>query len=202
MKIGTRTLLFGVHQFLWHPFTVWRAWRWLYGYAPSWWQCIAIFCHDLGYVGKPNLDGTEGKTHPDGGAELTRRIVFKLARLFQPRRHSSTAAYWYRHDLAECAYLFSRHHSREYAKQLGETPSQLCWADKACILFDPPWLYLLRARLSGELAEFKTNAEPYIGKVSDEAWLQWYRARVRNLLLNPCVGADARAVEEIKTGRR
>jgi len=199
MRIGTRTLLFGVHQFLWHPFTIWRAWRWLYGRNPKWWQCIAIFCHDLGYAGKPNLDGPEGKTHPDGGAALTERLVKFI---FPFTRDTSFNGYYGPSFVASrAAYWFSRLHSREYAKQLGETPSQLCWADKACILFDPPWLYLLRARLSGELAEFKTNAEPHIGKVSDEDWLGWYRSRVR-CLLRDVDGARSEALADIDSGKR
>lgn len=57
--VGTRSLLFGVHQFLWHPWTVYRAWRYLYG-KPTWREVVCIFLHDLGYFGKPNMDGEEG----------------------------------------------------------------------------------------------------------------------------------------------
>lgn len=200
MKIGTRTLLFGVHQFLWHPFTVWRAWRWLYGSNPSWMELVAIFCHDLGYVGKPNLDGPEGRTHPDGGAALTERIVRFLHPLLGDRSWKKYRRPAY--VAGRSAFWFSRLHSREYAKQLNETPSLLCWADKACILFDPPKFYLLRARLSGELEEFKTNAEPHLGKTTDEAWLDWYRARVRSLLLGGSVPACAAAASDLRTGLR
>lgn len=196
MKIGTRTLLFGVHQFLWHPFTVWRAWRWLYGERPKWWVCVAIFFHDVGYWGLPNLDGPEGKRHPEGGARIAARIVgWVYARILRKSSVKSIMAGF-------STYLLSYGHSRELAKQEGREPSPLCWADKACVLFDPPWLYLLRARLSGELEEFKQNAEPLVGKVSDEKWLDWYRARVRSLLLNPGVGATAKAVEDLKHNRR
>lgn len=27
MRIGTKSILFGVHQFIWHPVTVYIAWR-------------------------------------------------------------------------------------------------------------------------------------------------------------------------------
>ena len=193
MKIGTRTVLFGVHQFLWHPFTVWRAWRWLYGRNPSWWQLVAIALHDAGYVGLPNLDGEEGRKHPVLGAKMTSKVVRFFCDLLG---HSILMRAIY----GEAAYQFSLGHSRELARQQHTIPSLLCWADKACVLFDPPWFYLLRARLAGELDEFKRNAEPLIGKVADEVWLDWYRNRVRSLLR----GLDLRdsVVADIDSGRR
>lgn len=98
------------------------------------------------------------------------------------------------------AYELAIGHSRELSRQRHKIPSQLCWADKACVLFDPPWFYLLRARLAGELDEFKRNAEPQLGKVSDEAWLDWYRARVRAWLR----GLDLRdeVIDDLDAGRR
>ena len=189
MKIGTRTILFGVHQFLWHPFTVWRAWRWLYGSNPTWWQFIAMFLHDVGYCGLPDLDGAMGKTHPRGGAVLSSMIVSCIARLFKLGPSYEISAYW-----------FSLLHSRDLAYATDQEPSRLCWADKACILFDPPWFYLLRARLAGELPEFKHHAEPMIGKVADEIWLNWYRGRVRSLLLGMALRDEARA--DLESGRR
>lgn len=195
ISIGTRTLLFGVHQFIYHPLTVYRAWCWLYGRRPNWWQTVAIFCHDLGYVGKPNLDGVEGKTHPEGGADLTYKVT-----LFLSRFAGFKEPHWGPFETASAALVEALHHSREYAKQTGQTPSQLCWADKACILFENPSFYLLRARLSGELSEFKQHAEPYIGKSTDENWLVWYRSIVRALLLRPEAGACGQARKELELG--
>lgn len=190
MKIGTRTLLFGVHQFLWHPFSVWRAWCWLYGRRPNWWQTIAIFLHDAGYIGMPNLDGAEGRLHPKRGAEWSAHVVSKLA--------CGDALLSSLYGIS--AYELAIGHSRELSRQRQKIPSQLCWADKACVLFDPPWFYLLRARLAGELTEFKKNAEPQLGKVADEVWLDWYRARVRSWLR----GIDLResVIDDLDTGRR
>lgn len=185
MKIGTKTVLFGVHQFLWHPFTVWRAWRWLYRSNPKWWQLVAIVCHDLGYIGKGDLDGREGRRHPDGGATITLKFVRWLTN---------------DQELHANAFFCSLLHSRAYAQDIDMEPSDLCWADKACILFDPPWFYLLRARLAGELPEFKLNAEPYIGKADDEAWLLWYRSRIRSLLFRMDISDEAR--EDMETGKR
>ena len=72
MNVGTRSLLFGIHQFIWHPIVVWRAWKYLYG-RPTWKEIVCIIIHDWGYWGKPNLDGPEGVEHPLHGANLAMR---------------------------------------------------------------------------------------------------------------------------------
>lgn len=152
MNIGTRSLLFGVHQFLWHPLTVGRAWRALVGRWPSWREWICIFLHDVGYWGKPNIDGPEGRRHPEVGAKL-------VGKLLGPA--------W-----AEFTIL----HSREYAKILGKKPSLLCWADKYSIQFDPIWFYIFRSIASEEVEEFMQNAPAPFH--SERAWLDWYRKKV------------------------
>ncbi|MFP3947126.1 MAG: hypothetical protein ACLFWG_00215 [Longimicrobiales bacterium] len=78
MRVGTRSVLFGVHAFWMHPFFVARAWWKLYGFPwdPRLW--VAFFVHDLGYWGKPNMDGPEGERHPELGATL-------VARWFDPQ---------------------------------------------------------------------------------------------------------------------
>ena len=59
---------------------------------------------------------------------------------------------------------------------LGATPSKLCWADKASILFEPEWFYLLRARASGELAEYRDKAAWRVRiEESDGKWFQWLK---------------------------
>jgi len=70
MKIGTKSVLFGAHQFLIHPLFVALAWWQLYGFPwdPRLW--VAFFVHDLGYLGKPNMDGPEGESHPWLGARI------------------------------------------------------------------------------------------------------------------------------------
>src|SRR5262245_12082195 len=191
MNIGTRTILFGVHQFLWHPFTVYRAWCWLYGRRPNWWQTIAILTHDLGYWGKPNLDGEEGRKHPYGGAFFAEWLAEGVANLL---RIPNSIEY------GNATYALALGHSKELCRKRNTIPSLLCWADKACVLFDPPWLYLLRTRLAGELSEFKKNAEPQIGEVADEVWLDWYRARVRSWIR----GIDPRpqVLDDLDAGKR
>lgn len=134
MKTGTKSLLFGVHQFLWHPVTVYRAWCKLYGIRPTWRETVCIVIHDWGYWGCRNMDGHEGEAHPYWAANVA-------GRLFGPRYY----------DL--CLY-----HSRYLSKKLGREPSKLCWADKASMIYDPSWFYIPRARLSGEMADYRCNA--------------------------------------------
>lgn len=156
MKTGTKNLLFGVHQFAWHPFTVLLAWIKLFRKWPSFPELIAILIHDWGYWGKANMDDEEGERHPEFAARL-------MGKLFGLEYH----------DL--CLY-----HSRHYARNVGHEPSKLCWADKASILYDPWWLYLPRARLSGELAEYRRVASEtgFISiRATDKQWYKWIRVR-------------------------
>lgn len=134
MRIGTKSVLFGVHQFAIHPWFVAWAWWMLYGFPfdPRLW--VAFFVHDLGYLGKPNMDGIEGETHPELGA--------KIMRIFGQKWSD-----------------FSLLHSRYYAKKLGRPFSQLCVADKLSFVLTPRWLYLPMARATGELTEYLRNAQ-------------------------------------------
>lgn len=166
MNIGTKSVLFGVHQFLWHPLTVGLAWRRLFKRWPTWRQWVCIFVHDLGYWGKPNIDGPEGRAHPEAGAAIAEYLL--------------GGGYG----------DFTLYHSREYSKLDGMKPSPLCWADKYCVLCEPRWFYLLRAKLSGESKEFRNNAPEYVRHERDWQWLNWYRNKVKNLreiqnILNP-----------------
>ncbi len=155
MNVGTKSLLFGVHQFAWHPFTVWRAWRHLYGENPTWRECVCIVVHDWGYWGCANMDGDEGARHPVLGAEIAGWLL--------------GPAY---HDLVLL-------HSRSLAKCLGREPSKLCWADKFSMLYDPEPLYLLRARLTGEIAEYRRHAMEHVSLgANDRTWLRWLKARL------------------------
>lgn len=134
MRVGTKSLIFGVHQVLWHPITVWIAWVKLYGVWPSWKETVCIVIHDWGYWGSPNMDGEEGERHPEWAAKIA-------GRLFGPEYH----------DL--CLY-----HSRHYCRNTGTEPSRLCWADKLSICYESWWWYLPRAMASGELTEYREKA--------------------------------------------
>lgn len=152
MKIGTRSVLFGAHQFILHPFFVALAWTRLYGFPLDLRLWVAFFVHDLGYWGKPNMDGPEGETHVEFGARI-------MARLFGPD--------WGR---------FCRYHSRFYAKRDGVMHSRLCIADKLAVAIEPRWLYLPRVILTGEINEYMVNAGGMPGsKYTGEPYSQKYR---------------------------
>ena len=152
MKTGTKSLLFGVHQFILHPLTVWIGWIWLYGKLPTWQELICIVIHDWGYWGKTKMDDEEGERHPEFAAKIA-------LYLFGPKYH----------DLC----LF---HSRHYARNAGQEPSLLCWADKISILCEPWWLYLPRAWASGELFEYReiaANTGFMPMSASHREWYKW-----------------------------
>jgi hypothetical protein len=155
VKIGTKSLLFGVHQFALHPWFVAAAWWKLYGFPidPRLW--VAFFVHDIGYWGKPNMDGREGEEHPLAGANIMRFLFDGEA------RHPFT---WYG---------FCLYHSRFYAKKHGAQFSRLCVADKLAIALVPQWLYLIQARLTGELEEYMrgTGARTPAGERTPQQWL-------------------------------
>ena len=166
MEIGTKSVLFGVHQFLWHPITVALAWRKLYG-TPTFKILVCIFIHDLGYIGKPNMDGSEGETHPIWGAMWA-------------HKHLDTYKIYSPEGKSQSFYEMCLYHSRTCAKKHNAEPSRLCWADKLCIKYDPWWFYLLRARLSGELFEYhgdaiKSGLLP--ANSTHKEWFMWARER-------------------------
>jgi len=141
MKVGTKSVLYGAHCFLLHPFFVAIAWIKLYGFPfdPRIW--IAFFVHDLGYLGKPNMDGPEGETHVELGA--------KIMSVFGKEWSD-----------------FSMYHSRYYAKKNGAQPSKLCFADKLSFVVTPRWLYLPAVNATGEINEYLKNAK----KAETEHW--------------------------------
>lgn len=166
MKTGTKSVLFGVHAFWYHPITVWLAWRKLYGRWPGFWESIAIFVHDLGYFGKAKMDSTEGEWHPIVGARL-------LHKLYMHTHRGNDAQ-----ERAEELFWFVLLHSRYLSARLCKQPSDLCWADKLSMSFDPAWWYLFRARLSGEIAEYREQAREKISLAwPDERWFKWCREK-------------------------
>jgi hypothetical protein len=168
MKIGTRSLLFGVHQFLWHPITVFLAWHYLYGW-PTWKECVCIVCHDWGYWGSPNMDGPEGEDHP-------RRSALIVAQLF---------GFGYEHYLVLL-------HSRHFAKRTHNRPSKLCFADKLSIAYDPNWFYLLRAQLSGEIREYrKMSSDSGFVPAEEPDWVWLIFAKETYIKLGLSMDADS-----------
>lgn len=180
MNVGTKSVLFGAHAFYLHPFFIFRAWWKLYGFPwdPRLWLAFAI--HDLGYWGKPNMDGPEGETHPEWAA----KVMFKWCEVFKPHgiwsrgqggllfrdgedpytlppqsKFQNRVARALNRVFGEYGPLywhdFVLYHSRFYAKQDHRTPSRLCIADKLAICLTPAWLYLPMARATGEIHEYR-----------------------------------------------
>jgi hypothetical protein len=147
MLVGTKSVLFGAHCFIVHPWFVALAWWRLYGFPWDVRLWVAFFVHDLGYLGKPNMDGTEGEQHPTFGAKI-------MLSLFGREWHDFTLL-----------------HSRYFAKRLGKQPSRLCIADKLAIVLTPAWLYLPMVRLTGEVKEYMAHSKHRIvgnERVSEE----------------------------------
>lgn len=165
MKIGTKSVLYGAHCFLLHWFFVALGWFVLHRFRrvqigtrrkvtyadhlpvyrdapvytsildPRLW--IAFFVHDIGYLGKPNMDGDEGESHPATGASIMAMF------------DRNGEYIW--HD-------FVFFHSRFLAKRYGVRPSALCVADKLAIALEPWWLYLPRVNLTGEVREYMAKS--------------------------------------------
>ena len=153
MKIGTKSLLFGVHCVVIHPLWVALAWYKLYGFPWDFRLWVAFIVHDWGYWGCSEMDGPNGgDMHPRLGAEI-------MHKLFDKMLHYSDSQSCYRLQSNEW-YYFCMCHSRFLSKQLCRQPSKLCMADKLSLGLEPWWLYLPRAWASGELKEYMKSAEP------------------------------------------
>lgn len=136
MSPGTKTLIFGSHQFVLHPLMVGWAWRKLYGCCPSWKEWFCIIIHDWGYWGKPNVNGEEGDKHP----EWAGRVVSHL----------------FGSEWGD----FCQFHSRFVARQHGRNVSRLCAPDKLAGASWPVWLYVLIGGASGEMQEAMALTRP------------------------------------------
>jgi len=132
MRSGTRSLLFGVHQFLLHPLFVLLAWFWLFGLPPAG-MLLAIILHDWGYWGCESMEGHDGSRHPWFAARL-------LYRLHLP-----------------CEGWQALCHSRFLAAELDAEMSDLGRADKIGTALYPVWLWVLLARFSGEAREYMAD---------------------------------------------
>lgn len=183
MRVGTKSLLFGVHQILWHPITVALAWKRVYTRWPNWWECVAIFCHDLGYWGKKDMDGPDGITHPYGGAVVAHLASEFIARhILRYRREVAQNIGWKAAGLCLThSFGYCEHWNASRGGLLKLPLGRLAFPDKVCVLYDPRWFYLLRGRLSGEIYEYMQNAP---AKVSGRpaTWLRWYRSKVHSRL--------------------
>jgi hypothetical protein len=148
MKTGTKSILFGVHQFMLHPFFVLWAWWIIYRKLPRLHQLCAIVTHDWGYWGLPNMDDEQGENHPERSADMWYKLgrypLFALSVRYEIRAHSRFNAARHRIPL-----------------------SKLFRADKLAVALYPTWLYLLLANLSGEIHEYMEIAKDKEGKYID-----------------------------------
>lgn len=153
MEIGTKSVLFGAHQFLIHPWFVALAWWKLYGFPwdPRLW--VVFFLHDLGYWGKPNMDGPEGESHVLWAAEVV-HTLFDFPFFRTEKEWQSLYTKLGVRSMNWAWFDFCALHSRFWAKQQGSPYSRLCPADKLAVAIEPWWLYLPRANLSGEIHEY------------------------------------------------
>ena len=164
MRPGTKSLLFGEHQFLLHPLYVAWAWRHLFGFPwdPRLWLCFLV--HDWGYWGREDMDGESGREHPECGARLAHRLL-DVVESSEFDWHVSWQHVWYD---------FCLYHSRYLAERAGHPVSRLALADKMSFVLMPWWIYLPLAWLSGSLREYMANGrrmgEPTVGR------REWHRA--------------------------
>jgi hypothetical protein len=112
------------------------AWGWtrLFGFPwdPRLWFAFAL--HDVGYLGRNDMDGPDGEEHVVLGARI-------MGALF--------GAGW--ED--ECL-----RHSRYWSRRIGRPISRLCLADKLAFALAPAWLYLPMSRWTGELDEYMARS--------------------------------------------
>ena len=131
MKIGTKSLLFGVHQFMLHPALVLLAWLVYYKRFPRLFQLCAIVTHDWGYWGCSNMDGNEGSNHPLRAGKMWRYSKFGRKVMWEIYGHSGSFA------------------------SVNNFPlSKLFKADKLSMIFLSCFVYLILSSLSGEIIEF------------------------------------------------
>jgi hypothetical protein len=139
MRMGTKSLLYGAHCLPIHTAMIAIGWRVHHGAWPKDWRIwVTFLCHDLGYWGKRDMDGEDGKLHPMGGARLAARLI---AGKVDSRERQGTRAFWYQ---------FTACHSRYYAAIIGVQPSPLAIPDKLATALMPIPLLALLYRLTGE----------------------------------------------------
>ena len=160
LPVGTRSLLYGAHQFVLHPVLVALAWTKLYGFPLDPRLHLAFFVHDLGYAGCRDIDGPEGERHVEFGARVMWRLCDRReyhAHQLIARHHAQDTRTLPAHALGTWGKL-TLYHSRFTARAHNQPHSRLCVADKYATVLDPAWLFLPRVVLSGEIWEFLSLA--------------------------------------------
>lgn len=151
MRLGTKTMLFGVHQLFVHPFLVTISWILLYKSLPSYKELFCIFIHDWGYFGKKDLKGADGDTHPELGANIAGKLLGKK---------------WGDFILGHSTFYAAR-------KEIGV--SKLMAPDKYWHCIVPYWLYALLSIPTGEMKHYrKLNHARQVanGSASNKEWFR------------------------------
>ena len=152
LPIGTRSLLFGVHHWALHGTAALLGWRRVFGEWPTWREAVCIAIHDVGYLGKRTMDGPDGARHPALGGAIARKLF--------GREYEALVVL----------------HSGRVAEHLGLPVSKLYAADKASIAYYPAWLYVLLARLTGEMREYRSTEHPGSRPTSTASSdFEWFR---------------------------
>lgn len=153
MTLGTKTLLFGVHQIFIHPIMVTLAWIILYRSLPTWRELICIIIHDWGYWGKPSLKCQDGDRHPELGANIANYLF--------GQKYSD----------------FILGHSSFYIKRNGIPRSKLLAPDKYWHCLIPLWFYKLLAVPTGEFAHYRgvKHARQVSKNIAEPDCIWWAR---------------------------
>lgn len=167
MKIGTKSVLFGVHCFLIHPLVVAWAWFKLYGFSR---QYIGT---DMRLVGLGSVGGQERYLPREVRASILHPRMWLAFFLHdigywgspnmdgpEGERHPEVGARILKFITGSMAWHdFVYYHSRFLAKREGRLPSTLCIADKLAICLPPRWLYLLMGGWTGEIEEYMAKSD-------------------------------------------
>lgn len=164
MKTGTKSLLFGGHQFILHPVFVTVAWKKLKGQWPTRNELLAIIIHDWGYWGKEKMDDYNGEEHPRDTIMYTDRIAFrfhdhiKIPGKFLSKKTRMRILCKY-NGFRNKYFKFIVYHSRFMARKCSHEVSELCLPDKYGVALMPTWLWVLLCTLSGEIKEYMNETK-------------------------------------------
>lgn len=139
MTIGTKSLIFGVHNPFIHYYYTAKAWLKLYGFNLRFLDPrlhLSFLLHDLGYWGCKTMDGEDGSRHPELGARV-------IGKLFGIR--------WYDFCLFHSGTMVKIYNEESDS---GFRESKLFAADKLSSILYPKWLYKILSTLSGEWFEY------------------------------------------------
>lgn len=150
MTLGTKTLLFGVHQIIIHPLFVLYAWIKLYKSFPGFKELVCIFIHDWGYWGKPSIKCADGDTHPEFGAKI--------------------ASFLFGSQWGD----FILGHSTKYIKKYNVKSSKLMPPDKYWHCLVPLWIYKCLSIPTGELNHYMETWKNHYKLDNDLSIEEWW----------------------------